>query len=121
MEAAAWGCPALVIPLPPPQMSSLPRTTQGLNPVPSSSYIHSSMYGYFSFPRKKGLLGSDPSKGPFQHQKVGRGGRQRGSRQGKRGASQYSDGKCREEGDWEKNNSNKHFMKQKMAYKEVNF
>lgn len=22
---------------------------------------------------------------------------------------------------WEKNNSNKHFMKQKMAYKEVNF
>lgn len=42
-----------------------PCCAQQLNPVPSSSYICSSMHSFFFFPGRKGLLGSDPSNAPF--------------------------------------------------------
>lgn len=99
-----------------------PCCTQQLDPAPSSSYIHTSMYSYFSFPRRKGLLGSDPSNAPFQHPKGGERQEAGGAAGGGRGElpSVAAENVVRKK-DWEKNNSNKHFMKQKMAYKEVNF
>lgn len=70
-----------------------PRCAQHLNPAPGSSYIHSSMYSYFFFSKKKG---SDPSNAPFEHPKGGERW-EAGGWQGKRGASQCSDGKCSRE------------------------
>lgn len=98
-----------------------PQNHPAVKPCPQQLLNPQLNVRLFFFSKEKGPAGLRPCKGPFPTPKGGERWEARGSRQRKRGASQYSDGKCSEEGDWEKNNSNKHFMKQKMAYKEVNF
>lgn len=90
-------------------------------PMLRGAHTYSSMCSYFSVPRRKGLLGFDPSNIPLSAQKVRRVGCRRAAGGGRGELPSIVIENAAKNKNWEKNNSNKHFMKQKMAYKEVNF